>query len=57
MAETYLNVLKSPGERMRAQPWSFVVLALATGLACGILLRYRGARKLLRTYLGVRHLL
>ncbi len=47
----------SPGERIQAQPWAFVGLVLAAGLAAGWLLRYKRLRKGLLLYLGVSRLL
>ena len=44
----------SPGERIQAQPWAFVGVALFAGLALGALLQFRGLRKALRLYLMVR---
>jgi hypothetical protein len=44
----------SPGEYVRAQPWSFVGPAFLFGLAAGLLWRSKALRKALRIYLLVR---
>jgi ElaB/YqjD/DUF883 family membrane-anchored ribosome-binding protein len=45
---------RAPIEHVRAEPWSFVGLALAMGLAAGILIRFKTARRALRWYLAIR---
>lgn len=44
----------APAEHVRAQPWSFVGLALAAGMTAGLLMRFKGLRKALRLYLIAR---
>ncbi len=44
----------APGEVIRSEPWSFVVLALAAGLAAGFLLCLKTVRRGLRIYWSVR---
>jgi hypothetical protein len=44
----------SPGERIRAQPWSFVGLALVTGVAAGLFWKVKTLRKAARLYFAVR---
>ncbi len=38
-------------QQVQQNPWSFVVLALATGVAVGVLMRFKPARKALKYYL------
>jgi hypothetical protein len=47
---------RAPAEQIRAQPWSFVSLALTMGIAAGFLMRYKTARKALKFYLSARKL-
>jgi hypothetical protein len=47
----------SPGERIQAQPWSFIGLALTLGLTVGLLWRYKTLRKAARVYLLVRKII
>ncbi|HWI56140.1 MAG TPA: hypothetical protein VNZ22_02855 [Bacillota bacterium] len=44
----------SPGQSIQAQPWAFVGMALAVGVAAGMLWRVKAVRKALRLYLLVR---
>jgi hypothetical protein len=48
------KIAYAPLERVEARPWSFVGLALATGLATGVLMRHKWLRKGLKAYLGSR---
>jgi len=40
----------TPAEQIRARPWSFVGLSFATGLAAGLLLKFKTLRKALKIY-------
>lgn len=43
-------------QRVEQHPYSFVILALATGVAAGALMRFRFARRALKYYLIFRRL-
>jgi hypothetical protein len=51
------HVSQPPLEQVRVHPWSFVVLALSAGVFAGLLLRFRGVRRLLGAYVAVRRIL
>jgi hypothetical protein len=44
----------APIERIQAQPWGFVAMAVTLGVGAGLLLRFKGLRKALGLYLAVR---
>ena len=46
------RITSAPLERIKARPWSFVGLALTIGVAAGVLVRFKTARKVLRFYLA-----
>ena len=46
----------SPVGRIKAQPYSFVGLALSAGIAAGVLLRFKSLRKALKVFASVQHL-
>jgi hypothetical protein len=50
------GVINPPLDRIRAEPWTFIGLALATGIAAGVLWKFRSFRKALRVYSVVRRL-
>ncbi len=43
-----------PAERIQAQPWPFLALALVLGAGVGALVRYIGLRKTIGLYMTVR---
>jgi hypothetical protein len=43
-----------PGKPIRERPWHLIGMALAFGLAAGLLLRYRSVRKAVAIYLLAR---
>jgi membrane protein len=47
-------VRRTPGGVVREEPWRFVGLMLAAGVASGLLLRFKSVRKALRLYAFVR---
>ncbi|HVV00863.1 MAG TPA: hypothetical protein VHH88_05840, partial [Verrucomicrobiae bacterium] len=47
---------RPPGERIKKEPWSFVGLALAMGVAAGVMLRFKSLRRALKVYSFVRRL-
>ena len=51
-----VNVL-SPVGRIKAEPYSFVGLALSMGLATGVLLRFKSLRKAVKLISSVQHLI
>ncbi len=51
MNEKQTGTLVPPLREVELHPWSFIALALATGLAAGALLRLNPARGALKLYL------
>jgi len=45
---------RAPAEHIRAQPWSFVGLALITGVAAGFLLKFKTLRRAVSLYAALR---
>jgi hypothetical protein len=44
----------APGSRIRAEPWTFIGLGFALGIAAGLTLKFKPLRKALRFYLLAR---
>ena len=50
MTSTSVTAFRSPGDQVKAHPWSFLLIALAFGLGATVLTRTRSVRKAARYY-------